>query len=264
MTKLEKKQKHQKKAFRLAEKLKKKVARLRVKHEWKTLPKAIRPRQFSSDHIHRFNLHEEIANSLSHAVGALLGFAALVLLIVMASLHSTAIDIVAGSIFGVSIIIAYISSMVYHWVLYPPVKQVFKILDHSSIFILISGSYTPFALVTLHGPVGWTLFGSVWAITVVGIAMKICFIDRFTTFSTILYLAMGWVAVFLSVQLFQHLAFGGVMWLIIGGLCYTIGIIFFILERIPFFHTIWHLFVLAGTISHFFAILFYVMPVTVS
>jgi hemolysin III len=251
------------KAARQAKKLAKKAEYIKIKHQWKTLPKDQRPKQFSNSFLHRWNVHEEIANSITHGAGVLLGIAALVLMVIDAAAHHSTMGVVSGSIFGASLIIAYISSMIYHAVLYPPVKQFFKIMDHSSIFLLIAGTYTPFALITLQGPVGWTLFGIVWAIAIVGIALKFFFIDDFETLSTILYLAMGWAAVAVIVQLLHHLPFGGIVWLVIGGLCYTVGVIFFVFERVPFFHTVWHLFVLAGSISHFFAILFYVMPVSV-
>jgi hemolysin III len=256
-------QKAAKKVARQAKRLAKKAEYIKIKHQWKTLPKAQRPKQFSSDFLHRWNVHEEVANSITHGIGVLLGIAALVLMIVDAASHGSVTGVVSGAVFGTSIIIAYISSMIYHAVFYPPVKQFFKIMDHSSIFLLIAGTYTPFALITLHGALGWTLFGVAWGIATVGIILKFSYVDDFTTLSTALYLLMGWMAAGLMVQLIQHLAFGGIVWLAIGGLCYTLGIVFFIYERIPFFHTIWHLFVLAGTISHFFAILLYVMPVVV-
>jgi len=219
--------------------------------------------QFSSDYLHRWNIHEEVANSITHGLGVLLGIAALVLLIIDAVEYGSVYGIVGGAILGVSLIIAYVSSTLYHAVLYPPLKQVFKILDHSSIFILIAGSYTPFCLVTLHGAMGWTIFGIVWGLAIIGITLKIFFVDDFELLSTIVYLLMGWIAVIAIVQLLHHLPLGGIVWLVIGGLCYTFGVLFFVFERVPFFHTIWHLFVLAGSISHFFAVLFYVVPLPV-
>jgi len=220
-----------------------------------------KPRSFSNDYTHKWNVHEEIANSITHGVGILLGIAALVLVVTDAARHHSVVGVVAGSIFGASLIVSYVSSVLYHAILYPPVKYFFRIMDHSCIFILIAGSYTPFALVTLHGALGWTLFGIIWFLAIAGVISKFYFVDRYEALSTTLYVLMGWIAVAVSVQLLEHLGLGGIIWLIIGGLLYTVGVIFFIYERVPFFHTVWHLFVLGGGIAHFFCVLFYVMPI---
>jgi hemolysin III len=222
-----------------------------------------KPRAFSNDYTHRWNVHEEIANSITHGIGVLLGIAALVLMVINASDHHSVTGIVAGAIFGTSLIFSYLSSMIYHAVCHPKSKRFFRIMDHVCIFLLIAGSYTPFALITLHGALGWTMFGVVWTIALIGTVIKFYFVDRYELLSTLLYLGMGWVAMSVSVQLIHYLPLGGLIWLAIGGLAYTFGVIFFLMERIPFFHTIWHLFVLLGSISHFFAILFYVMPVRI-
>ena len=136
-------------------------------------------------------------------------------------------------------------------------------MDHSSIFLLIAGTYTPFCLITLHGTLGWTLFGIVWSLALIGIVLKIFFVNDFEMLSTIIYLGMGWLAITVVFQLLHALPWAGCLWLLAGGLAYTFGVIFFVLERIPFFHTVWHVFVLVGSLCHFFAILFYVMPITV-
>jgi len=222
--------------------------------------KHIKPRAFSNDYIHRWNVHEEIANSITHAFGVLLGIAALVVMIIVASVHHSVDGVVSGVIFGTSIIISYMSSVIYHAVLNPRIKRFFRIMDHSCIFLLIAGSYTPFALVTLHGPLGWTLFGVIWGLALVGTIFKFWFVDKYEMLSTAIYVLMGWMALAVSVQLFEHLPVMGLVWLVIGGCAYTFGVIFFIFERVPFFHTIWHLFVLAGGICHFFCIVFYVLP----
>lgn len=227
-----------------------------VKEEFKNL----KPRAFSNDYTHRWNVHEEIANSITHGIGILLGIAALVIMILVASAHHSVDGVVSGAIFGSSLIVSYVSSVFYHAILKPSVKRFFRILDHCCIFLLIAGSYTPFALVTLHGPLGWSLFGFIWGLAIAGIILKFYFVGRYEMLSTIIYVLMGWIAVAVSVQLFEHLLLGGIIWLIIGGVTYTLGVIFFIYERVPFFHTIWHLFVLAGSIAHFFCIVFYVLP----
>lgn len=238
--------------------LAKKLAHQRIKLAWQVLPWQERPKQFSNHHIHRWNMHEEILNSITHGIGAMLGIIALITMIIHASHYGSARMIVSDIIFGVSLILAYASSMIYHLILYPPLKQILKVLDHSCIFILIAGTYTPFCLVTLQGAFGWTIFSIVWTCALVGVSLKLFFVDRYEILSTIVYLLMGWFAVTLSVQLIHHLPLPGIIWLIAGGLFYTGGVVFFILERIPFFHTIWHLFVLAGSASHFIAIWLYV------
>lgn len=244
-------------------KIVKRLEYLRIRHAWKTLPWQERPKQFSNNHLHRWNVHEEVLNSATHGAGIFLGITALVLMLINAATHQSDFGLVSGAIFGASLIIAYFASMLYHAILYPPAKQIFKILDHSCIFLLIAGTYTPFCLITLHGALGWTLFGIIWGCALIGVTLKIFFVDNFEVLSTIIYLIMGWLAAAVSVQLFHHLPWHGLLWLVAGGLFYTLGVIFFALERIPFFHTIWHLFVLAGSFCHFIAIWLYVMPVVV-
>ncbi len=240
-----------------------KLEHARVKHAWKTLSWKERPKKFSSAYTHRWNVHEEVLNSATHGVGALLGILALVLMIINADEHQSVYGIVSGCIFGVALILSYISSMIYHMVLYAPVKRIFRILDHSCIFLLIAGTYTPFCLITLHGGLGWTLFGIVWGCALVGITLKFFFVDRAEMLSTVLYLLMGWLAAIAAAPLLYNLPGWAIFWLVAGGLFYTVGVGFFIFERIPFFHTLWHLFVLAGSCSHFFVIFFYVIPIAV-
>ena len=137
--------------------------------------------------------------------------------------------------------------------------SLFKILDHAAIYFLIAGSYTPFALVTLHGTFGWVLFGVVWGLTLLGVLFKVFFVYRFKIVSIISYLLMGWLAIFAIMPLYHHLARGGLFWLVLGGLCYTFGAIFYLWKSAKYTHTIWHLFVVAGSVCHFFAILWYVI-----
>lgn len=238
----------------------KKAELARIKQIWHELPKSMRPKQYSNAYSHPWNLHEEIANSITHGIGALLGVAALIFLILDADWHHSIEGIVSGSIFGSTLIIAYLSSTIYHAVLYPPAKQFFKILDHSSIFLLIAGTYTPLCLITLHDKAGWILFWISWSLAGVGILLKCFFVDEFELVSTIIYLLMGWMALTVITQLIHDLSFWGCFWLAMGGLAYSLGVVFFILEKIPFFHTIWHLFVLVGSACHFLTIFFYVIP----
>jgi hemolysin III len=255
--------KQMKQALRETKKIEKKAEHARIKHAWKTKPWAERPKEFSSDYTHKWNVHEEVVNSITHGIGVLLGIAALVLMVVYATMDGSVYGIVSGAIFGASLIIAYASSAIYHAILYPPIKRFFRIMDHSCIFLLIAGTYTPFCLVTLNGPLGWTLFGVVWGLAIIGITMKFLYFDSFKVLSTAIYIGMGWLAVAVVVQLLHNLPLWGCLWMLAGGLAYTIGVIFFVYERVPFFHAVWHLFVLAGSICHFFAIYFYVMPVRV-
>jgi hemolysin III len=203
---------------------------------------------------------EEIFNSITHGTGALMSLAGLVLLIVFASLYGETRHIVSCTIFGVSLVLLYTASTLYHSFRKPRVKFVFRIVDHSCIYILIAGTYTPFMLVAVRGVLGWTIFGIVWGMTVLGILFKSFFIHRFKILSTLAYIAMGWIAIFAIKPIFQSLSEGAIFWLIAGGLAYTVGTIFYAWKKLPFNHAIWHSFVLAGSICHFVAVLFYVIP----
>ena len=204
---------------------------------------------------------EELANSITHGIGAALGVAALTVLVVYASLAGDPWRIVATSVYGASLVLLFLASTLYHSFRKPRVKYVFQVLDHAAIFLLIAGTYTPFALVTLRGPWGWTLFGIVWGLAVLGIAFEAGWMGRFPRLSTALYLLMGWVGVIVVWPLWQTLPLGGWGWLVAGGLAYTVGVVFFAWERLPYHHTLWHLFVLAGAACHFFAVFGYVVPV---
>lgn len=238
--------------------------RQHIRQAWQNKPWHERPKQYSNDFLHGWNRTEEIINSITHGLGALLGVVALVLLVFTAEAHDTFWSLIGGTIFGASLIAAFSISTFYHALLYPPTKHLFKILDHCSIFILIAGTYTPFCLVTLHGRLGWIALTVIWVCALLGIGLKCLYINRFKYVSLALYLLMGWFAVVASYQLVQNLPTGGLVLLLVGGLFYTFGVIFFFFEQVPFFHTIWHLFVLGGAMSHFIAIFLYVMPVSVA
>ncbi len=201
------------------------------------------------------SLGEEIANSITHGIGAALSVAALVLLVVFAALRGDAWRIVGFSIFGTSLFVLYLTSTLYHSFTNLKVKRFFRVLDHSVIFILIAGSYTPITLTVLRGPWGWTLFGLIWGLAIFGIVMKIAFFDRFNALSLILYILMGWLVVIALKPLLSVAPSGLLIWMGIGGVSYMLGIIFYAWERLPFNHAIWHLFVLGGSISHFFGML---------
>lgn len=201
---------------------------------------------------------EEQLNAISHGIGALLGIAGLVLLIVF-STNKTEWSLFTVIVYGISIIVLFTASTLYHAMKGEKRKHYFRIVDHISIYFLIAGTYTPVLLITLEQSLGWTLFWTVWGIAAFGVILKLFFTGRFELFSTLLYLAMGWLIVFDFSNLSEAIGSEGILWLYAGGLFYTVGIIFYAFQRIPYNHVIWHLFVLAGAISHFFMIFYYVI-----
>ena len=207
-----------------------------------------------------YSFREELLNCITHGAGVLLSIAALVLLVVFSSLRGGASHVVGSTIFGAALLLLYTASTLYHSFQKPGVKQLFKIFDHCCIYILIAGTYTPFLLVTLRGAIGWTLFGIIWFLAVSGIIFKVLFVNRFKILSPIAYILMGWIIIFSIKPLADALAPGGIVWLVAGGLAYTMGVVFYAWKKLPFNHAIWHLFVLSGSICHFFAVIFYVLP----
>lgn len=207
-----------------------------------------------------FPVAEEVAHSLTHGAGLLLGITALVLMVVFAAQKGTAIHVVASSLFGATLVLLYSASTFYHAL--PPGrgKRVFGILDHAAIFLLIAGTYTPFTLVTLRGPWGWSLFATIWGLAIAGVVLEAVTRGRARRLELVLYLVMGWGIVVATRPLLHGLAPGGLVLLLAGGLAYTLGVIFFLWRRLPFHHAVWHVFVLAGSICHFFAVLLYVIP----
>jgi hemolysin III len=203
---------------------------------------------------------EEIANAITHGIGLLLSIAGFVVLLVLAALRGTAWHIVACSIYGATLICLYTASTLYHAVISPRVKRALRIFDHSAIYLLIAGTYTPFLLVSLRGPWGWSLFGVIWGLALAGVLFKFWFVERFVILSTAVYIAMGWLVVIAAKPVITHVPFTALIWLLAGGLAYTGGVIFFAAKRIPYSHAIWHLFVLAGSICHYFAVLSTVIP----
>ena len=211
-------------------------------------------------HEHRKNLVEEAANSVTHGVGLGLSVAGLILLVVLAVLRGTAWHIVGCSVFGVSLVSLYAASTLYHSSRSPRAKHVLKIVDHAAIYLLIAGTYTPFTLVNLRGSWGWALLGVIWVLCLLGMLFKVFHVNRFPILSTAIYVLMGWLAVVAVKPLFTYVALGGIVWLFAGGLLYTTGVVFYAWKRVPFNHAIWHVFVLGGSICHYFAVLFYVIP----
>ncbi|MCQ6275157.1 hemolysin III family protein [Bacillus sp. V3B] len=205
-----------------------------------------------------FSLKEEIANSITHGIGFLLSMPALVLLVVFAVQSGDPWRIVSFTIFGVTMILLYLSSTLLHSIQHPKVKYFFEILDHSAIYLLIAGTYTPFVLIPLRGGLGWTLFGIIWGLAILGVVFKFFFVKKFIILSTILYVIMGWLIVIGIKPLYEFLGNYGFSLLLIGGILYTVGSIFYMLQKTPYFHAVWHIFVLAGSSSIYFCILFYV------
>jgi hemolysin III len=208
----------------------------------------------------QYTLKEEIINSVTHGIGACMGIAGLTILVMIASLHGDVWHITSVAIYGSTLIILYLASTLYHGFQKPKIKQALKVFDHSAIYLLIAGSYTPFLLISLRGSLGWSLFGIVWGLAVLGIGSKIFFMHRFKKLSVLGYVLMGWLCVFALKEMITQIPIEGIVLLVCGGLAYTVGVIFYALERLPYNHAIWHLFVMGGSICHYFAILFYVLP----
>jgi hemolysin III len=207
----------------------------------------------------RYTLGEEIANSVTHGVGLALSIAGLAILATLASLRGDPWAIVGASIFGTTLVLLYLSSTLYHAIPYPRSKRVLRVLDHSAIYLLIAGTYTPFTLVTLRGALGWVLFGLVWGLAVLGIITTSAAMDRLKVLSIVLYVAMGWLVAIAAKPLIASLSWGGLSLIIGGGVVYTSGLLFYAWRRLPYHHTIWHIFVLVGSLLHFLAVLFYVV-----
>lgn len=203
---------------------------------------------------------EELLNSLSHGVGAGLSIAGMVVLIVLAADMGDPWKVVSFSIFGASLTLLYLSSTLYHGFRQPALKRAFKMLDHCAIYLLIAGSYTPFLLVNMRGATGWTLFGVVWGLALTGIALKIIYGHRLKMLRVGIYLGMGWLILVASADLAASLNDMAMKLLVAGGIVYTLGVIFYLGERIPFNHAIWHLFVVGGSVCHFYAVYLGVLP----
>jgi hemolysin III len=210
--------------------------------------------------VQSYSLSEEIANSVTHGVGFLLALAALAVMVVFAAMRGTVWHIVACSVYGSTLVMLFASSTLYHSLPWPRTKAVLKIIDHSAIYLLIAGTYTPFLLISMRGPWGWSLFGIIWGLALVGVVFKVFFAGRFKLLSTLVYIGMGWMAVVAIRPLYLGLPRGGLLWLVAGGVLYTAGTIFYLGRRIPFNHAIWHAFVLAGSLCHFLSVMLYVIP----
>ncbi len=210
--------------------------------------------------VPRYSLGEEIANSVSHGVGALLAIAGLAVLTVLASARGDAWHVVGCSVFGATLIFLYTASTLYHSIPSPRAKGVLRALDHVAIFVLIAGTYTPFTLVNLRGPWGWTLLAVIWGLAALGIVSRLTFLRRWPAVSVVLYVAMGWAVVVAARPLAERVTPTGLVLLAAGGVAYTAGLAFYGWRRLPYNHAVWHGFVLAGSACHFFAVMVSVLP----
>lgn len=207
-----------------------------------------------------YETKEEKLNVITHGIGFLLSIAALVLLVVYASKEGTVWHITSFAIFGASLIVLYAASTLYHYTQNPDLRFKLNILDHSAIYILIAGTYTPFTLVVLKGWVGWTIFGLSWGLAIIGIVFKVFYFGKFDKISTIAYVLMGWVIIFAIKPLIDSFPVNGLLWLLAGGVAYTVGALLYSIKKIPYNHAIFHICVLIGSFCHFMAIFFYVLP----
>jgi hemolysin III len=210
-----------------------------------------------------YTLGEEVAHALTHGVGVVLAIAGLTVLVARATLYGDIWHIVGAAIFGATLVLMYAASTVYHAIPaqhLPNAKKVLRIVDHSSIYLLIAGSYTPFTLVTLNGPWGWSLFGVTWSLALVGVVFKIFATGKFERLSLAIYLGMGWCVIVAIKPLLRTLEPGGLILMLAGGLAYSGGVAFYVWEKLRYHHAIWHGFVLTGSVLQYFAVLFYVIP----
>jgi len=204
----------------------------------------------------QYGLGEEIANSITHGAGAILAVIGLIALILYSGNYRDAWRVVGFSVFGASLFTLYLSSTLYHAFPNGRIKHFLRLMDHSAIFLLIAGTYTPVLLVAMRGPWGWTLFGLIWALALVGLIFELAFLGRFKKISLAIYIGMGWLAVIAIKPMLTMLPDGLLTYIVIGGLLYTGGIVFYVSKRLPYHHAIWHVFVLAGSVLHFFGMLF--------
>ena len=207
-----------------------------------------------------YSLSEEIASSVTHGIGVLLALAAFTVMVIFAALRGTAWHVVACAVYGATLVLMFTTSTLYHSLPWPRTKAVLKVIDHSAIYLLIAGTYTPFLLGPMRGPWGWTLFGVIWGLALGGVIFKLFFAGRYKLVSTLVYVGMGWMVLVAIRPLCQTLSRGGLLWLVAGGLFYTAGTIFYLNRRIPFNHAVWHAFVLGGSLCHFFSVMLYVIP----
>lgn len=212
-----------------------------------------------TDLTKRYTLGEEIFNSVSHGTGGLLAIAGTVVLIVFAAIYSDAWAVVGSAIFGASMIILYMMSTLYHAITNRKAKKFFRIMDHNTIFLLIAGTYTPITLVPLRGPVGWALFGIIWGTAILGIVLNSINLEKFKKLSLVCYIIMGWAVIVTIKPMIRSVPTQSLVFLLVGGIFYTAGVVFYVIKKIKYFHSIWHLFTIGGTVFHYFSVLLMIM-----
>ena len=212
--------------------------------------------------IFKFTIEEEIWNGITHGIGTGLAIAGLTTLVVLASIYGDGWHVVSFSIYGGTLVLLYLASTLYHSIQVPKVKQILRVFDHAAIYLLIAGTYTPFLLVNMRGRVGYTLLAIVWGIAIAGIIFRSVFVGRFEVLTTIGYVAMGWLMVVAYDEMMAAIPPGGIALIVAGGITYTAGVIFYAWKKIPYNHAIWHLFVIGGSVCHYFAMVYHVLPVT--
>lgn len=208
----------------------------------------------------RYGFGDEVASSVIHGIGILLSIAGLAVLVAHTAAAGTVSDVLASAVYGMSLILLYTASTLYHTIRGDSARRVLRTMDHIAIFLLIAGTYTPFTLIALRGAWGWSLFGIVWSLALLGSALELGMLKRYHRFAVLLYIAMGWVGIVAFRPLLAHLQAGGMVLLLAGGAAYTLGVPFYLWRRLPYHHSIWHFFVLAGSVLQFLAVFFYVIP----
>ena len=215
-----------------------------------------------SQNIKTYSAAEERINIATHSIGLILSFVALILLVLRATQHGNIWHLISFGLFGASLVALYASSTAYHKAKIPDRRRRLRIIDHAAIYILIAGTYTPFALVTLNGTtVGWLIFSATWSMAVLGVVLKLFFTGRYTLISTLMYVFMGWMIVFAIKPLINNLSPEGLQWLVAGGLAYTFGAVVYVFKKIQFTHATFHIFILIGSFCHFISVYFYVLPI---
>ncbi|KRD34516.1 MULTISPECIES: hemolysin III family protein [unclassified Lysobacter] len=223
-------------------------------------PGSERPDRANALNPHVASVREEIANALTHGLGATAALAGGAVLITLAALYGDGWQLVGATVFGISLLLLYVASTLYHAIQHPIAKARLKVFDHCAIYLLIAGTYTPFTLIGLRGPWGWGLFAAIWALAFAGIVFKLFYTGRFKLLSTGIYIAMGWLVIVAIKPLLGALDTWTLGWLLAGGLCYTLGTVFYHRPKLPYSHAIWHMFVIAGSVCHYISVMAQVIP----
>ncbi len=209
-----------------------------------------------------YTFGEELFHSITHGIGAALSLVGLIVLVTLAATQGNVYQVVSFSIYGATLVLLYTASTLYHGARKPNLKRAFKVMDHAAIYLLIAGTYTPFLLVAMRGAWGWILLAIIWGVALTGVGLKVAFVQRFQKASVLTYLLMGWLCVIAGGQLWASLSPAGLFWLAAGGVCYTVGVLFYAMKRVRYAHAVWHLFVLGGSACHYLAVLLALAPLS--